>query len=177
MIRGTFANVRLRNQLAPDTEGGFTRDFTQNGGPVASIFDAAMNYIDAGTPLVILAGKEYGTGSSRDWAAKGTALLGVKAVLAESFERIHRANLIGMGVVPLRFAEGEGWQGLGLNGSEAFRFGGLVAGIKGDALVQVHAYRSGFECTFAMRVMALTQAERDMLLTGGLPASVLAEYV
>src|SRR5690606_19949541 len=101
MIRGTFANVRLRNQLAPGTEGGYTRDFSQPGGPVSSIFEASLNYQAAGTPLVILAGKEYGSGSSRDWAAKGTMLLGVRAVIAESFERIHRSNLLGMGVLPL----------------------------------------------------------------------------
>ena len=101
MIRGTFANIRLRNQLAPGTEGGFTRDFTQADGPVSTIYDAAMNYAHAGTPLLILAGAEYGSGSSRDWAAKGTALLGARAVLAESYERIHRSNLIGMGVLPL----------------------------------------------------------------------------
>ena len=106
MIRGTFANIRLRNQIAPGTEGGFTRDFTADGGPVSFIYDASQNYHAAGTPLVILAGKEYGSGSSRDWAAKGTALLGVKAVIAESYERIHRSNLIGMGVLPLQFPEG-----------------------------------------------------------------------
>ena len=100
MIRGTFANIRLRNQLADGTEGGFTRDFTQADSPVTTIYDASVNYAEAGTPLVILAGKEYGSGSSRDWAAKGTALLGVRAVIAESYERIHRSNLIGMGVLP-----------------------------------------------------------------------------
>ena len=106
MIRGTFANIRLRNQLAPGTEGGFTRDFTA-GGEVSSIYDAAQHYAAAGTPLVVLAGKEYGSGSSRDWAAKGTALLGVRAVIAESYERIHRSNLIGMGVLPLQYRDGE----------------------------------------------------------------------
>ena len=112
MIRGTFANIRLRNQLAPGTEGGFTRDFTA-GGEVTSIYDAAQHYAAAGTPLVILAGKEYGSGSSRDWAAKGTALLGVRAVIAESYERIHRSNLIGMGVLPLQYRDGESAQSLG----------------------------------------------------------------
>src|SRR5690606_10709393 len=100
MIRGTFANIRLRNQLAPGTEGGFTRDFTA-GGEITTIYDAAVHYQEAGIPLIVVAGKEYGSGSSRDWAAKGTALLGVRAVLAESYERIHRSNLIGMGVLPL----------------------------------------------------------------------------
>ena len=106
MIRGTFANIRLRNELAPGTEGGVTRDFTQDG-EVTSIYEASEHYAAEGTPLVILAGKEYGSGSSRDWAAKGTALLGVRAVIAESYERIHRSNLIGMGVLPLQFPDGE----------------------------------------------------------------------
>ena len=114
MIRGTFANIRLRNQLAPGTEGGYTRDFTQTDAPVTSIYDASRNYLEAGTPLVILAGKEYGSGSSRDWAAKGTVLLGVRAVIAESFERIHRSNLLGMGVLPLQFIEGQNAETLGL---------------------------------------------------------------
>ena len=125
MIRGTFANIRLRNQLAPGTEGGFTRDFTQPHGPVATIYDAAMNYARTGTPLLILAGTEYGSGSSRDWAAKGTALLGVRAVLAESYERIHRSNLIGMGVLPLQYLEGENAQSLGLTGEETFTITGV----------------------------------------------------
>ncbi len=107
MIRGTFANIRLRNQLAPGTEGGFTRDFTADDAPVTSVYEASEHYIAAGIPLVILSGKEYGSGSSRDWAAKGTALLGVKAVIAESYERIHRSNLIGMGVLPLQYPEGQ----------------------------------------------------------------------
>ena len=106
MIRGTFANIRLRNQLLDGVQGGYTRDFTA-GGEQAFIYDAAQRYAEAGTPLVVLAGKEYGSGSSRDWAAKGTALLGVKVVVAESFERIHRSNLIGMGVLPLQFPAGE----------------------------------------------------------------------
>ena len=120
MIRGTFANIRLRNQLAPGTEGGFTRDFTAPDGPVTTVYEASEHYLAAGTPLVVLAGKEYGSGSSRDWAAKGTALLGVKAVIAESYERIHRSNLIGMGVLPLQFPEGENAESLGLTGEETF---------------------------------------------------------
>ncbi|MFJ2917675.1 aconitate hydratase AcnA [Streptomyces sp. NPDC087307] len=126
MIRGTFANIRLRNQIAPGTEGGFTRDFTQADAPVSFIYDASQNYQAAGTPLVILAGKEYGSGSSRDWAAKGTALLGVKAVIAESYERIHRSNLIGMGVLPLQFPEGATAESLGLTGEETFSFTGVT---------------------------------------------------
>ncbi len=126
MIRGTFANIRLRNQLAPGTEGGFTRDFNLADAPVATIFDASANYIKAGTPLVVLAGKEYGSGSSRDWAAKGTALLGVRAVIAESYERIHRSNLIDMGVLPLQYNLGQSAQGLGLSGEETFEISGMA---------------------------------------------------
>ncbi|WP_110181508.1 aconitate hydratase [Nocardioides solisilvae] len=125
MIRGTFANIRLRNQLAPGTEGGVTKDFTREG-EVTSVFEASENYQAAGTPLVVLAGKEYGSGSSRDWAAKGTALLGVKAVIAESYERIHRSNLIGMGVIPLQFPEGETAESLGLTGEETFSITGIT---------------------------------------------------
>ena len=131
MIRGTFANIRLRNQLLDaivdgGVSGGYTRDFTQDGGPQAFIYDAAQNYAAQGTPLVVLGGKEYGSGSSRDWAAKGTALLGVKAVIVESFERIHRSNLIGMGVVPLQFPEGESASSLGLDGTETFDIAGIT---------------------------------------------------
>ena len=115
-MRGTFANVRLRNRLAPGTEGGFTLHFPD--GTETSIYDAAMQYADEGTPLVVLAGLEYGTGSSRDWAAKGTALLGVRAVIAQSYERIHRSNLIGMGVLPLQFYKGDSAESLGLRGTE-----------------------------------------------------------
>lgn len=126
MIRGTFANIRIKNQLLDGVEGGFTRDFTQDGGPQAAVYDAAMNYQAAGTPLVVLAGKEYGSGSSRDWAAKGTALLGVKAVIAESYERIHRSNLIGMGVLPLQFPAGQNAASLGLTGTETFAVEGVT---------------------------------------------------
>ncbi|HET7349573.1 MAG TPA: aconitate hydratase [Marmoricola sp.] len=125
MIRGTFANIRLRNQLAPGTEGGFTRDFTRDG-EETSVFEASEHYLEAGVPLVVLAGKEYGSGSSRDWAAKGTALLGVKAVIAESYERIHRSNLIGMGVLPLQFPAGESAESLGLTGEEEFAISGIT---------------------------------------------------
>ena len=125
MIRGTFANIRLRNQLLDGVEGGYTRDFTQADGPQSFIYDASTNYQAAGTPLVIFAGKEYGSGSSRDWAAKGTSLLGVRAVIAESFERIHRSNLIGMGVVPLQFPAGETADSLGLDGTEVVSISGL----------------------------------------------------
>jgi aconitate hydratase len=126
MIRGTFANIRLRNQLAPGTEGGFTRDFTAPDGPVTTVFEASEKYVAAGIPLVVLAGKEYGSGSSRDWAAKGTSLLGVKVVIAESYERIHRSNLIGMGVIPLQFPEGQTAESLGLTGEETFAISGIA---------------------------------------------------
>jgi aconitate hydratase len=125
MIRGTFANIRLRNQLAPGTEGGFTRDFTRDG-DVTSVFEASEHYQEAGTPLVVLAGKEYGSGSSRDWAAKGTALLGVRAVIAESYERIHRSNLIGMGVLPLQFPGGKTADDMGLTGEEKISISGIT---------------------------------------------------
>jgi len=131
MIRGTFANIRLKNMMVSAVndgqvvEGGFTRDFTQPGGPQSYIYDACMNYQEQGTPLVVFGGKEYGSGSSRDWAAKGTSLLGVKAVITESFERIHRSNLIGMGVVPLQFPAGESWETLGLDGTEIVSITGL----------------------------------------------------
>ncbi|MGH8301899.1 MAG: aconitate hydratase, partial [Steroidobacteraceae bacterium] len=127
MIRGTFGNIRLRNLLVPGTDGGFTRDFTQPGGPAATIYDASTRYLAAGTPLLILAGKEYGSGSSRDWAAKGTVLLGVRAVIAESYERIHRSNLIGMGVLPLQFQSGQSAAGLGLTGEETFEIAGFAS--------------------------------------------------
>ncbi|MCZ9308631.1 aconitate hydratase [Corynebacterium uberis] len=126
MMRGTFANIRLQNQLV-DVQGGYTRDFTQEGGPQEFIFDACQNYAKAGIPLVVIAGKEYGTGSSRDWAAKGTNLLGVRAVITESFERIHRSNLIGMGVIPLQFPQGESHESLGLDGTETFDIEGITA--------------------------------------------------
>ena len=128
MMRGTFANIRIRNELAPGTEGGIT--VHQPSGEQMSIYDAAMRYQDEGVPLVVIAGKEYGTGSSRDWAAKGTRLLGVKAVVAESFERIHRSNLVGMGVLPLQFKEGTTRQSLGLKGTETFDITGIEAGLK-----------------------------------------------
>jgi aconitate hydratase len=125
MIRGPFANIRLRNQLLNDVEGSYTRDFSKADGPQSFIFDAAESYAEAGVPLVALAGKEYGSGSSRDWAAKGTSLLGIKVVIAESFERIHRSNLIGMGVLPLQYPAGQNAESLGLDGTEEFDFIGI----------------------------------------------------
>ncbi|HEX8487437.1 MAG TPA: aconitate hydratase, partial [Propionibacteriaceae bacterium] len=182
MIRGTFANIRLRNQLAPGTEGGFTRDFTQSDGPVSTIYDASANYLEAGTPLVILAGKEYGSGSSRDWAAKGTALLGVKAVIAESYERIHRSNLIGMGVLPLQFPQGESVGSLGLTGEETFEITGVEAlnpstssGLAGRTpkTVQVTATGSGEPVTFEATVRIDTPGEADYYRNGGIMHYVL----
>jgi aconitate hydratase len=124
MVRGTFANIRLRNRLAPGTEGGVTRYLGDGSGEQMSIYDASVKYAEAGVPLVVLGGKEYGSGSSRDWAAKGTNLLGVRAVLAESFERIHRSNLVGMGVLPVQLPEG--YEALGLTGEEEFTIEGLA---------------------------------------------------
>jgi aconitate hydratase len=137
MMRGTFANVRLRNQLAPGTEGGWTT--YQPDGEVMTIYDAAMKYKEAGVPLVILAGKEYGSGSSRDWAAKGTLLLGVRAVIAESFERIHRSNLVNMGVLPLLFPEGKTAASLGLTGKESYEILGIADGLRPASRVKVRA--------------------------------------
>src|SRR5205823_9516276 len=128
MMRGTFANVRLRNQLAPGTEGGWTTMLPDGG--VTTIYDAAMQYQASGVPLLILAGKEYGSGSSRDWAAKGPSLLGVRAAIAESFERIHRSNLVGMGVLPLQFKDGDSAGSLGLTGRETYALRGLSGGIE-----------------------------------------------
>lgn len=177
MIRGTFANVRLRNQLAPDTEGGFTRDFTQDSGPVSSIFDAAMNYIDAGTPLVVLAGKEYGSGSSRDWAAKGTLLLGVKAVLAESYERIHRSNLIGMGVLPLEYMEGENAESFGLDGTETFSITGLAGKEIAPDVVTVKAEGKNGHHEFKARVRIDTPVEASYYHHGGILHYMLRELL
>ena len=174
MIRGTFANIRLRNQLAPGTEGGYTRDFTQEGGPVTTIYEAAVNYQNAGVPLVVLAGKEYGSGSSRDWAAKGTALLGVRAVIAQSFERIHRSNLIGMGVLPLQFLPGQNAQSLGLTGHEIFDITGLAAGA--TQTVTVEARRPGGDAVrFEARVRIDTPKEREYYRHGGILQYVLRQ--
>ncbi|CAL8978295.1 Aconitate hydratase A [Propionicimonas sp. T2.31MG-18] len=175
MIRGTFANIRLRNQLAPGTEGGFTRDFTLADGPVATVYDASVNYAAAGTPLVVLAGKEYGSGSSRDWAAKGTALLGVKVVIAESYERIHRSNLIGMGVLPLQFPEGQDAASLGLDGTEEFSVEGIVELNKGrtPSTVRVTATGAGDPVVFDAIVRIDTPGEADYYRHGGIMQYVL----
>ena len=172
MMRGTFANIRLRNQLAPGTEGGVTVH-VPSGDPM-SIYDAAMRYKQEGVPLVILAGKEYGTGSSRDWAAKGTMLLGVKAVIAESFERIHRSNLIGMGVLPLMFKEGQTAQSLGLTGKESFEIIGLNAGAAKMVTV-VATPETGAPIKFEVRVRIDTPKEREYFQHGGILHYVLRQ--
>ncbi|MFD1719127.1 aconitate hydratase [Georgenia deserti] len=176
MIRGTFANIRLKNLLLDGVEGGFTKNFLT--GEQDTIFDAAMAYQDAGIPLVILGGKEYGSGSSRDWAAKGTALLGVRAVIAESFERIHRSNLIGMGVLPLQFPEGESYDSLGLDGSETFAIEGITALNEGrtPATVKVTATKDdGSTVDFDAVVRIDTPGEADYFRNGGILQYVLRQ--
>ncbi len=172
MMRGTFANIRLRNQLAPGTEGGWTRHLPD--GEQMSIFDAAMKYAAEGTPLMIIAGKEYGSGSSRDWAAKGTNLLGVKAVLAESYERIHRSNLVGMGVLPLQFLEGESASSLGLSGEETFDLHGADDPTARELTITARR-DSGESVEFKARVRIDTPKEREYFLNGGILHYVLRQ--
>ncbi|HEY4365856.1 MAG TPA: aconitate hydratase AcnA [Steroidobacteraceae bacterium] len=172
MMRGTFANIRLRNQLAPGTEGGVTVH-VPSGDPL-SIFDAAMRYKQEGTALLVIAGKEYGTGSSRDWAAKGTMLLGAKAVIAESFERIHRSNLIGMGVLPLQFKEGQNAQSIGLTGKESFEIIGLNGGAA-KVVTVVATPASGAAIKFEVRVRIDTPKEREYFQHGGILHYVLRQ--
>ncbi|WP_446725067.1 aconitate hydratase AcnA [Nocardiopsis sp. N85] len=176
MIRGTFANIRLRNQIAPGTEGGYTRDFTRPEGPVSFIYDAAQNYAEQGTPLVVLGGKEYGSGSSRDWAAKGTSLLGVRAVITESYERIHRSNLIGMGVLPLQFPEGRSADSLGLTGEETFSITGVTGLNEGriPATVKVST-DTGVEFDAVVRID--TPGEADYYRNGGILQYVLRQLI
>ncbi|MFK0119494.1 aconitate hydratase AcnA [Streptomyces sp. NPDC090994] len=176
MIRGTFANIRLRNQIAPGTEGGYTRDFTQPDAPVSFIYDASRNYIEQGIPLVILGGKEYGSGSSRDWAAKGTALLGVKAVITESYERIHRSNLIGMGVLPLQFPEGQSADSLGLTGEETFSISGVTELNNGTTPRTVKVTTdTGVEFDAVVRID--TPGEADYYRNGGIMQYVLRSLI
>ncbi|BBX70484.1 aconitate hydratase A [Mycolicibacterium psychrotolerans] len=175
MIRGTFANIRLRNQLLDDVSGGYTRDFT-NGGEQAFIYDAAQNYAAQNIPLVVLGGKEYGSGSSRDWAAKGTSLLGVRAVIAESFERIHRSNLIGMGVIPLQFPNGESASSLRLDGTETFEITGIEALNEGKTPKTVHVKatkQGGDPVEFDAVVRIDTPGEADYYRNGGILQYVL----
>jgi len=185
MIRGTFANIRLKNQLLDGVEGGYTRDFTQTDGPQSFIYDAAQNYAAQGTPLVVLGGKEYGSGSSRDWAAKGTSLLGVRAVIVESYERIHRSNLIGMGVVPLQFPAGESAASLGLDGTESFSITGLEELNNGTTPKTVHVVATPTENWEAGRepvefdavVRIDTPGEADYYRNGGILQYVLRSLV
>ena len=191
MIRGTFANIRLKNELVAAVndgqivEGGYTRDFTQEGGPQSYIYDACMNYQAEGTPLVVFGGKEYGSGSSRDWAAKGTSLLGVKAVITESFERIHRSNLIGMGVVPLQFPAGESWRSLGLDGTEIVSISGLEQLNEGVTPKTVHVTAEPSEFSpegkqtieFDAVVRIDTPGEADYYRNGGILQYVLRSLV
>ena len=167
MVRGTFANIRLRNLLAEGTEGGVTKV----DGEEMPIYDAAMKYAEDGTPLVVLAGTEYGSGSSRDWAAKGTNLLGVRAVIAQSFERIHRSNLVGMGVLPLQFPDGESAESLGLTGEEEVSITGLDGGDASEVSVKAG------EVQFTAKVRIDTPKERDYYKHGGILQFVLRQLM
>jgi aconitate hydratase len=175
MTRGTFANVRIKNLMVPGVEGGVTK--FQPGDEQMAIYDAAMKYQQAKTPLVIFAGQEYGTGSSRDWAAKGTALLGVKAVVAQSFERIHRSNLVGMGVLPLQFHEGTNVQTLGLDGTEAFDITGLDSGLKPRLEAQLIIHRADGQQSVPVIVRIDTPIEVDYYLHGGILPYVLRQLM
>ena len=178
MIRGTFANIRLRNQLVPGVEGGFTTNLLT--GEQTSIYDASQAYQEAGIPLVVLGGKEYGSGSSRDWAAKGTSLLGVKAVITESFERIHRSNLIGMGVLPLQFPEGESADSLGLDGTETFDITGVTAlneGTTPRTLAVTATKTDGTVVAFDAVLRIDTPGEADYYRNGGILQYVLRSLV
>ena len=175
-MRGTFANVRLRNQLAPGTEGGWTTWLPDGG--VMTIYDASMKYQAAGVPLLVLAGKEYGSGSSRDWAAKGTMLLGVKAVIAESFERIHRSNLVNMGVLPLQFTPGGSAASLGLTGRETFEVAGIAVGLAPRAEVTVTSRADdGTVRTFRAITRIDTPEELDAYRHGGILPKVVRQLV
>jgi len=176
MTRGTLANVRLRNLLAPGSEGGVTRYLPD--GTVMPIYDAAMKYGQAGVPLVILAGAEYGSGSSRDWAAKGTYLLGVRAVIAVSFERIHRSNLVGMGVLPLEFPHGTTWQSLGLTGEEVFDLEYPAAGLQPGCTVAVHAAAAEARAIeFQATARIDTPVELEYYRHGGILQTVLRKLL
>jgi aconitate hydratase len=176
MMRGTFANVRLRNELAPDAEGPWTTHLPS--GERMTIYEASLRYGGESVPLIVVAGKEYGSGSSRDWAAKGPALLGVRAVIAESFERIHRSNLVGMGVLPLQFAEGQSASSLGLTGSETFTIRGLAGGIGPKHEVRVVARREdGSEVSFPATVRVDMPAEVEYVRHGGILQMVLRQML
>jgi aconitate hydratase len=174
MARITFANQRMKNRLVPEREGGWTR--SRPGGPLETVFDAAQAYLAEGTPTMVIAGRDYGMGSSRDWAAKGPKLLGVRVVLAESFEHIHRANLIGMGIVPLIFNPGEGAEHFGLTGFESFEIAGLQAGLDTGALVSIRATRVGREVSFTGRLDLASGHEVELLRNGGLFVALLGGF-
>ncbi|GJM76168.1 hypothetical protein HMSSN036_83840 [Paenibacillus macerans] len=176
MMRGTFANIRIRNQVAPGTEGGVTKYLPE--GEVMSIYDASMKYQANGQNLVVIAGKEYGTGSSRDWAAKGTYLLGVKAVIAESFERIHRSNLVGMGVLPLQFQEGTSWKALGIDGTETFDIAGLTGDVKpGQELTVTATRQDGSTFQFPVITRLDSMVDIDYYHNGGILQTVLRQMI
>jgi aconitate hydratase len=176
MTRGTFANVRIKNLMAPGTEGGVTVHYP--GGEKTSIYDAAMQYQAEGIPLLVFAGQEYGSGSSRDWAAKGTKLLGVRAVIAQSFERIHRSNLVGMGVLPCQFPEGQSAKSLNLDGSEVFDLTGLEAGIRPRQEVTLTIHRpNGSRDSLRVLVRIDTPIEVDYYRHGGILPYVLRQLV
>ncbi len=180
MVRGTFANIRLRNKLAPGTEGGVTRHLPDGEG--MSIFDASEKYRAEGVPLIILAGKEYGSGSSRDWAAKGPKLLGIRAVIAESYERIHRSNLVGMGILPLQFGAGDNVEHLGLTGEETFAIEGLAAGLDssfggGREVTVVATSDEGSEQRFTVTVRIDTPQEIRYYQHGGILPYVLRQLL
>jgi aconitate hydratase len=176
MMRGTFANIRIRNHVAAGTEGGVTKHWPS--GEVMPIYDAAMKYQASGTPTVVIAGKEYGTGSSRDWAAKGTFLLGAKAVIAESFERIHRSNLVGMGVLPLQFVEGQSWQTLGIQGTETFTIADLNNQVKPGQTIQVKGSRpDGSTFIFDAIVRLDSMVDIDYYRNGGILQTVLRQLM
>jgi aconitate hydratase len=176
MMRGTFANIRLRNRLAPGTEGGVTRHLPD--GEEMAIFDASLRYKADGVPLIVIAGKEYGSGSSRDWAAKGPKLLGVDAVIAQSFERIHRSNLIGMGVLPLEFESGTNEQTLGLTGEEAYTITGIEHGVHPGALLEVRATDAkGKHTTFTVLARVDTADEAEYYRHGGILPYVLRQLM
>jgi len=172
MMRGTFANIRLRNHLAPGTEGGWTRH--QPSGEQMSIYDASLKYKQSGTPLIVLTGSDYGAGSSRDWAAKGTVLLGVKAVIAKSFERIHRSNLIGMGVLPLQFLDSQDAESLGLTGTEVFDITGHTSA-DADKVTVTATPADGNAVTFEAKIRIDTPKERDYYEHGGILHYVLRQ--
>jgi len=176
MARGTFANIRIKNLLVEPTEGNWTKHHPT--GSVMPFYDAAMKYKSEGTPVIIIAGKEYGTGSSRDWAAKGPNLQGVKAVIAESFERIHRSNLVGMGILPLMFNNGQNAESLGLNGDELFDIEGLSDNMKPKTVMNIKAVRSdGSSIEFTATALLNTEVEVNYFRNGGILHTVLRNLI